>query len=147
MTFKKFPGHNLTYELYDSSVINTTTEESSTIHAILDDDDYFPDEECGEFGFQLPNDNNICSDEFLEDDYSSQHVEYFENYTMKLLHHVANYYNIPKKKVNKNELISLIVAYENNEKNSIQVYNRKRYWHYIQELQEDDYFGQFIVFD
>ena len=41
----------------------------------------------------------------------------------------------------------MIVDYENNPEKSIQVYNRKRCWHYIQELQEDSYFGKFIIFN
>lgn len=74
------------------------------------------------------------------------HVDYSENYSIKMLHHVCNYYNIPKNKVKKDELISRIIEYENNPENSYQVYNRKRYWHYIHELQQDDYFNKFVVF-
>lgn len=138
---------NLTYELKDKYVKNTSNNDTSQIHAILDDDDYFPDEDCVEFGFQLPNEDNSCSSEIIEHDVSSQYVDYFENYTMKLLYHIANYYNIQKKKLKKDELVSIIIDYENNPENSIQVYNRKRYWYYIQELQEDIYFGKFIIFN
>jgi hypothetical protein len=142
----KTTAHNLTYELQDKYV-NRSNNETTQIHAILDDDDYFPDEDCDEFGFHLPNNTTDCTSKILDDDVSAQHVDYSENYTVKMLSHIANYYDIPKKKTRKDELISMIVDYENNPEKSIQVYNRKRCWHYIQELQEDSYFGKFIIFN
>jgi len=144
MASKTTNSHNLTYELQDKYVKNTSTNETVQLHAILDDDDYFPDEDIN--GFHLPNDSNDY-EECDDDEVSAQHVDYFENYTMKLLYHIANYYNIPKTKIKKDALISLIVDYENNPENSLQVYNRKRCWCYIQELQQDCYFGKFIVFE
>jgi hypothetical protein len=144
MTFKKSTSHNLTYELHDTRVNNTTNATTSHIDDILNNDDYFSDQDYPEFGFDLPKED---SSEILNDEVSSQYIDYSENYTVKMLSHIANYYDIPKKKIKKDELISLIVDYENNPENSIQVYNRKRYWHYIQELQEDSYFGKFIVFN
>ena len=148
MTFKKSNSHNLTYELHDTHVNNTTNKITnkitSHIHDILNNDDYFSDQDCPDFGFDLPNEESC---EILDDDISAQQIDYSENYTVKMLSHIANYYDIQKKKLKKDELISLIVDYENNPENSIQVYNRKRYWHYIQELQEDSYFGKFIVFN
>ena len=73
-------------------------------------------------------------------------VDYFENYTVKMLQHIANYYEIPKRRLKKEELIELIIQFENESENSLNVYNRKRCWHYIHELQNDTYFGKFISF-
>jgi len=81
-----------------------------------------------------------------DDNLMAQHVDYFENYTMKMLHHIANYYFLPKRRLKKEELIELIIQFENESENSLNVYNRKRCWHYIHELQNDTYFGQFISF-
>ena len=145
MSIKYTNTSNLTYELHDKSVNIIPNNESPNIHDILDDDDYFSDEDIA--GFHLPSSDINYVDDILDDDISAQHVDYSENYTVKMLSHIANYYDIPKKKIKKDELISLIVDYENNPENSIQVYNRKRCWHYIQELQEDSYFGKFIVFN
>lgn len=148
MPLKKDNTHNLTYELYDKHENGITNNETSHIHDILNNDDYFPDDDYISSGFQLPNENaNSSVDEMHDDEISAQYVDYFENYTMKLLHHIANYYNIPKNKIKKDKLITLIIDYENNPENSVNVYNRKRYWHYIQELQQDNYFGKFIVFN
>ena len=145
MSIKYINTSNLTYELHDKSVNITPNNETPNIHDILDNDDYFSDEDID--GFQLPSSNINYFGEILDDDISAQHVDYSENYTVKMLSHIANYYDIPKKKTRKDELISMIVDYENNPEKSIQVYNRKRCWHYIQELQEDSYFGKFIIFN
>ena len=91
--------------------------------------------------------NDETNDESNDDDnIIAQHVDYFENYTMKMLHHIAIYYDIPKRRLKKEELIELIIQFENNPENSLQVYNRKKCWHYIHELKNDSYFGQFISF-
>lgn len=91
--------------------------------------------------------HNNMNDELNDDDnLIAQHVDYFENYTLKMLHHIANYYEIPKRRLKKEELIELIIQFENESENSFKVYNRKRCWHYIHELQNDTYFGKFISF-
>jgi len=91
--------------------------------------------------------HNNMNDELNDDDnLIAQHVDYFENYTLKMLHHIANYYEIPKRRLKKEELIELIIQFENESENSLNVYNRKRCWYYIHELQNDTYFGKFISF-
>ena len=80
------------------------------------------------------------------DNLLAQHIDYFENYTLKMLHHIANYYEIPKKRLKKEELIELIIQFENEPENSLQVYNRKRCLHYIHELKNDSYFGKYVSF-
>jgi|TARA_B110000093_G_scaffold135487_1_gene145093 hypothetical protein len=91
--------------------------------------------------------HNNMNDELNDDDnLIAQHVDYFENYTLKMLHHIANYYEIPKRRLKKEELIELIIQFENESENSLNVYNRKRCWHYIHELQNDTYFEKFISF-
>jgi len=63
-----------------------------------------------------------------------------------MLQHIANYYKIPKTKLKKEELIQLIIQFENQDENSEEVYNRKRLWHYINELKNDSYFSKFVLF-
>ena len=91
-------------------------------------------------------DANLHDTHIHADTILALHVDYSENYNIKMLHHVCNYYHIPKNKCKKDDLITRIIDYENNPENSYQVYNRKRYWHYIHELQQDDYFNKFVVF-
>ena len=71
-------------------------------------------------------------------------MDYYENYNIKMLHHITNYYQIPKGRLKKDGIIELIIQFENNPDNSAIVYNRKRLWHYINELKNDNYFNRFI---
>ena len=84
---------------------------------------------------------------FEYDNIMAQQIDYSQNYNMNKLHHIANYYNLPKRKLKKIELIDSIVQFENNPENYVIVYNRKRLWHYLSELQNDNYFGKFVIFN
>ena len=111
------------------------------VNEILDDDAFF-------FNLEHDNENNVNhtydSDTHI-DNTLALHIDYSENYTIKMLHHICSYYNIPKHRIKKDELITRIIDYENNPENSYRVYNSKRYWHYIHELQQDDYFTPFLI--
>lgn len=122
--------------------INMDMNMDMNVNKILDDDAFF-------FNLEHDNENNVnCTHDTNthDDNIMALHVDYSENYNIKMLHHICNYYNIPKNKIKKDDLITRIIDYENNPENSYQVYNRKRYWHYILELQKDDYFAKFVVF-
>ena len=136
--------NEIRYETKELGPASCTTEEKKEIDNVILNDDFFSELDLDDesVGF-----HNMDDESNNDDNLIAQHVDYFENYTMKLLYHIANYYNIPKTKIKKDAIISLIVDYENNPENSLQVYNRKRCWCYIQELQQDCYFGKFIVFE
>ena len=68
-------------------------------------------------------------------------------YVLTKLRNIATYYNILKRKLKKNVLIDEIIKFENDPTNSATVYNRKRYWHYINELKNDSYFSKYIIFN
>lgn len=123
------------YEIKETDFI-CGPDEKNDVDNILNNDYFFSDSKEETEWFDDTNDNLM-----------SQHIDYFENYTLKELHHISNYYNIPKKKFKKDELIELIIEFENNNDNLLIVYNRKRFWHYLQELKTDSYFGKFIGFD
>jgi len=123
--------NNLKYEINENSNIH----ELNDIDSILNNDNFFNDKEFhAQFQF------------FEEDNLMAQHIDYFENYTVKMLQHITNYYKIPKNRLKKEELIQLIIQFENNSENSKLVYNRKRMWHYMNELKNDSYFSKFVIF-
>lgn len=123
--------NNLKCEIQESNDKN----EINDIDSILNNENFFQDKEFqDQFHF------------FDEDNLMAQHIDYFENYTVKMLHHIANYYKISKTRIKKEELIQLIIDFENNPENSELVYNRKRMWHYINELKNDSYFSKFVIF-
>jgi hypothetical protein len=123
--------NNLKYEIKE----NINNNELNDVDSILNNENFFHDKDFHE-EFQF----------FDEDNIMAQHIDYFENYTVKMLQHIANYYKIPKTKLKKEELIQLIIQFENQDENSEEVYNRKRLWHYINELKNDSYFSKFVLF-
>ena len=125
-------GLKLEYEIKDSE-FTIDIDAKNDIDSILNSEGFFSD-----FKEQF--------DIFDHDNMTALHVDYFENYNLKMLYHIANYYNIPKKKLRKEELIQLIILFENDPDNTIAVYNRKRFWHYLHELKTDQYFGKFVIF-
>lgn len=123
--------NNLKYEILE----NPNKNEVNDVDSILNNDNFFQDKEFQD-QFQF----------FEEDNLMAQHIDYFENYTVKMLQHIANYYKIPKSRLKKEELIQLIIQFENEPENSEIVYNRKRMWHYMNELKNDSYFSKFLIF-
>jgi len=122
----------LQYEIQEPS--NSLSENKNEIDNLINNESFFSDFEEEDEPFEF-------------DNLMAQHIDYFENYSIKLLHHIANYYNISKRKLNKEELIATIIQYENNPENALIVYNRKRLWHFLNELKNDSYFGKFVIFN
>jgi hypothetical protein len=136
--------HNeIRYETKELGPPSCTTEEKKEIDNVILNDDFFSELDLDDesVGFHNMDDESTNDDNLI-----AQHVDYFENYTMKMLHHITSYYDIPKRRLKKEELIELIIQFENKPENSLHVYNRKRCWHYIHELKNDSYFEQFISF-
>jgi len=129
-------NHKLQYEIQETPN-NILSKNKNEIDNLMNNESFFSDFKEDE-----------TEDELLEfDNLMAQHIDYFENYSIKLLHHIANYYNLPKRKLKKEELINTIIQYENNPENSFIVYNRKRYWYYLNEIKNDSYFGKFVIFN
>ena len=131
---------NLNYEI-NEPVCNSNNEEKMKIDSLLNNESFFP-----EFTNNSDVDYYTQFDDFESDNLMAQHMDYYENYNIKMLHHIINYYQIPKGRLKKDELIELIIQFENNPDNSAIVYNRKRLWHYINELKSDKYFSKFVIF-
>ena len=66
---------------------------------------------------QLPQENDEQDIGLMMSDYVAQELDYNENYTMKQLSRIADYYEISKRKLKKTELIEAIVIFENNPEN------------------------------
>lgn len=135
--------NEIQYETKELGSSICSVEEKTEIDNIILNECFFSEVDLDDesIGFHNMNDGSSGDDNLI-----AQHVDYFENYTLKLLHHIASYYNIPKRRLKKEELIELIIQFENEPENSLQVYNKKKYWHYINELKNDNYFGRFVSF-
>ena len=80
-------------------------------------------------------------------DYVAQELNYNENFTLKQLYRIAEYYSISKRKKKKTELIEEIVIFENMPENCEIVNRRATLWSYIEEIKQDKYLSKFIILD
>ena len=83
-------------------------------------------------------------DFFKMDCATAMSFDYEMNYTMKQLKHIAGYYGI-KNKPRKVDIIQDIVTYETDTANGDAVARRKRLFHYMDMLKNDEYFKSFII--
>ena len=75
--------------------------------------------------------------------------EYKINYTVKELLLICEYYGIAKEikvnKCNKEEIILILVNYENNPINNTIVLRRHEMWYCINKLKEDKFMKKYII--
>uniref|UniRef100_A0A6C0F393 Uncharacterized protein n=1 Tax=viral metagenome TaxID=1070528 RepID=A0A6C0F393_9ZZZZ len=88
----------------------------------------------------------------IEDDFLFAEIQnYTENYTVKQLMQICDYYGIAKDiktfKCKKPELINYLLVFENDEINFELVMKRKQMWHCIEELKNDKYMKKFVIWD
>ena len=91
--------------------------------------------------------NDNFNDSFNLDDFYAQEINYDTNFTKKELEKISDYYEIPKQRKKKAQIIEELILYEKNNENIYTVLQRKKLWGYIKELKEDTYLRQFIIFD
>ena len=83
----------------------------------------------------------------MVNDYVAQELNYNENFTLKQLYRIAEYYSISKRKKKKTELIEEIVIFENMPENCQIVNRRATLWSYIEEIKQDKYLSKFLILD
>ena len=86
-------------------------------------------------------------DDVNMDDYIASEIDYNENYTKKQLDRIADYYQIPKRKKKKAELVEEIVIFENDLSNYEIAERRKLLWFYMEEIKNDNYLSKFLILD
>ena len=87
----------------------------------------------------------------------SEHKNYEMNFTIKQLHIICDYYNLTKetkiydhdtlkaRNMKKEELILLIISFENDVENIEIVTRRKNLWFYLDELKSDKYTKKYVL--
>ena len=96
---------------------------------------------------QLPSNSDDDLSMMIMSDYVAQELHYNENFTVKQLNKIAEYYEISKRKKKKYELIEEIVLFENNPNNHEIVSRRVMLWEYIEEIKKDKYLSKFLILD
>jgi hypothetical protein len=91
----------------------------------------------------------IENEELNEDLKLPQLINYNENFTIKELMLICEYYGFAKelktKKYNKEEIIHFLVEYELNPLNSEIVYRRQNMWFYMNELKNDKFMKKYVL--
>jgi len=77
----------------------------------------------------------------IDNAYASR-IDYSINYNVKQLGKILDYYEIPKKNSRKNEMIEIIIHFENDPNNYFIFARRKKLWKYLYELKSDKYFSK-----
>lgn len=103
-------------------------------------------------------DNDINIDDFLVEIENKQLIDeltfpqiinYTENYTVKELFIICEYYGFSKdlksNKCNKEEIIQFLVEFERNPNNSDIVFRRQNLWFYINELKNDKIMKKYVL--
>jgi hypothetical protein len=89
--------------------------------------------------------NNLLDEEMFE----SMYYEYKNNYTVKELLLICDYYGIAKEmknnKYNKEEIINVLVQFENNPINNDIFMRRQSMWYYIDKLKNDKFMKKYVL--
>jgi len=96
--------------------------------------------------------NEIYKTDFANDNDDliiPQIINYRENFTVKELLLICEYYGVAKElksnKCNKYEIIQFLVIYESNPINSDIVFKRQNMWFYINELKNDKFMKKYVL--
>jgi hypothetical protein len=111
------------------------------------------DENITEFDLnQFINENDIdyCNDAILHDELMlPQMINYHENYTIKQLLQICDYYGFAKdmksNKFTKEQIVDYLVGFETDIENSDIVFKRQNMWFYMNELASDKFMKKFIL--
>jgi hypothetical protein len=79
----------------------------------------------------------------------SKMINYQENFTVKELLIICDYYGLSKElkhiKCNKDQLIEILVSFESDTNNSDITFKRQNLWFYMNELKKDKFMKKFLL--
>jgi len=99
--------------------------------------------------FMTEIENNEISISISDDLLIPQMLNYNENFTVRQLLIICEYYGFAKdiktNKYNKEQIINFLVSFESDPKNSDIVFKRQNMWFYMNELKNDKFMKKFIL--
>ena len=87
----------------------------------------------------------LDSDNYSQDTSVANEINYSLNYTLPMLQHICNFYELPYKRIKKKDLISSLVVFESLIENMEVVEERKRLWYYMEQLKQNKYLSKYII--
>ena len=98
----------------------------------------------------IDNIGSINTIDLYNNDFVPLIINYHENFTVKELLVICDYYGILKEvksnKFNKDEIIHFLVDFELKSENSDIVFKRRNMWFYINELKNDNFMKKYILY-
>jgi hypothetical protein len=95
------------------------------------------------------NDSELNDSELNDSLIVSKMINYQENFTVKELLIICDYYALSKEikqhKCNKEEIIEILVSFESETNNSDITFNRQNLWFYMNELKNDKFMKKFLL--
>ena len=128
---------NLSYSLIETQNNDGNTENVTYEHLLKK-----VNEESKNFSESVYTDMSVGMD-----DYVALELDYKENFTKKQLDRIADYYQIPKRRKKKIQLIEEIVIFEKDLSNTDITERRKILWFYVEEIKNDNYLSKFLILD
>ncbi len=89
--------------------------------------------------------NEIENEELQQDLMVPNIIHYTENYTIKELLVICDYYGIKANKCKKEIIVQVLVDFESNAENYDIVSKRKNLWFYISELKNDKFMKKYLL--
>ena len=90
--------------------------------------------------------NNSITDMNMDTMIASE-IDYSNNYNIKSLGKILDFYGICKRKLRKDEMVQSIILFEMEICNYELVEERKRLWMNFQELKEHSFFNKFMILE
>lgn len=91
----------------------------------------------------------IENTEFVDDLAIPKMINYNENFTVKELLLICDYYGFGKElksnKYNKEQIIEVLVSFESDSNNSDIVFKRQNMWFYMNELKNDKFMKKYVL--
>jgi hypothetical protein len=95
---------------------------------------------------KLMNNSTVLDNSYSNmDQHIALEIHYCNNYTIKSLGKILDFYGICKRKLRKDEMIQFIILFETDENNYVLVEDRKRLWNNFKELKEHKFFTKFMI--
>ena len=126
-----------------------TTDNMNVVFSLDDDDSNAILDQCSDEALNEWLSKHVDNIDMYHDVMVSHTVNYMENYTIKDLLLICEYYGCSKgmksKKYTKEDIVNFLVAFETNPSNNDIVCKRKNAWFYIGELKNDKFMKKYVL--
>jgi DNA integrity scanning protein DisA with diadenylate cyclase activity len=124
---------------------NNYNEQNVAISYYIEEIENQEKEEINIEEFMTEMENNDFNDELAV----PKMINYHENFTVKELLLICDYYGFAKElktnKCNKDQIIEILVSFESDLNNSDIVFKRQNMWFFINELKNDKFMKKFLL--